>query len=247
MKYFVILLTFALISGIAFAIPAAVSSHDDYSATSTQKNESYAYGSNKSGSINNTVVSAKNQTNASLKNIMINGTVSAVRSTVRNAEELREVIRQRKAEMDNETRNVSESIRNIYAKQNRVVLAVHAFIDMENLTGGIGRNISQIARDFNNSVNKTLRAEEKIQNSNWFSKMLFGGDRDSATEIENETVQNILRIQHLKDLLQACNCTEEVRSMFQEQIQNMEFEQTRLSEIAKQEISNKGLLGWLWK
>ncbi|MFY1644910.1 hypothetical protein ACK11Z_14360, partial [Methanoculleus bourgensis] len=36
--------------------------------------------------------------------------------------------------------------------QNQVRLAVHTLLAAENRTGGIGRNISVIAREFNNSV-----------------------------------------------------------------------------------------------
>jgi hypothetical protein len=60
-------------------------------------------------------------------------------------------------------------------------------------------------------------------------------------------IQNRERIQELHRLVQECDCNEDVRALVQEQIQNMEQEQTRLQELAQNEKEAKGLFGWLWK
>lgn len=166
---------------------------------------------------------------------------------VRNASELRQVIQERQQVMNQEMQNLREQEQNIYQNQNRVRLAVHALLAMENLTGGIGRNVSQIARQFNNSVQATIRAEERIQMRNMVLRFLFGGDEVAAGEIEQEVIQNQQRIQHLRQLMNQCDCEEQVRAMLQEQIQNMEQEQTRLQQLAQNEKKSKGLFGWLWK
>jgi hypothetical protein len=114
------------------------------------------------------------------------------------------------------------------------------------LTGDIGRNVSQIAREFNNSVQATIRAEERIQTRNWLVRFFVGGDREAAEDIEQEVNRNRQRIQELKQLREECDCDEEVRNMLQEQIQNMEQEQNRLQQSAQNEKKDKGIFGWLF-
>ncbi|MBU0530185.1 MAG: hypothetical protein KKC05_00790, partial [Nanoarchaeota archaeon] len=164
-------------------------------------------------------------------------------------EELKQMIQQRQQEMSQEVQQLQIGVtqKNTYQNQNRVKLAVHAMLAMENLTGGIGQNISKIAKEFNNSVNKTIKSEEKIQNRDMFTKFFFGGDEVAAGEIENEVIQNQERIQELKKLRETCTCDEEVKNILQEQIQSLEQEQTRLNQLSNGEKSNKGLFGWLWK
>lgn len=164
-----------------------------------------------------------------------------------NAEQLRQMIQTRQQEMEQENEGLGEQIRVMHQNQNRVRLAVHALLAMENLTGGIGKNVSAIAREFNNSAQATTNAEEKMENKGWFSRIFTGGDEEAAGEIEQEVNMNQARIQELKSLMRECECDEEVKAMTQEQIQNMEQEQNRLMQRAQEEKKNKGLFGWLWK
>ena len=166
---------------------------------------------------------------------------------VRNVTELREAIQQRQQEMNQEMQTLGESQQNVYQNQNRVRLSVHALLAMENLTGGIGPNVSQIAREFNNSVQATIRAEERVQTRNWLVRFFVGGDEEAAGNMEQEVNRNRERIQELRRLREECDCDEEIRAMLQEQIQNMEQEQNRLQQLAQNEKANKGLFGWLWK
>jgi hypothetical protein len=101
--------------------------------------------------------------------------------------------------------------------------------------------------NFNNSVQATIRAEEKIQTKSGFARFFSGGDEKSAAEIEAQVTQNRERIQELTQLRDQCQCDEEVKAMMQEQIRNMEQEQTRLQELAQKEKKSKGLFGWIWK
>jgi len=117
---------------------------------------------------------------------------------------------------------------------------------MENLTGGIGRNISTIAREFNNSIMATIRAEERIRTRNAFMRLFFGGDREAANEIEKEINRTSTKLRMLKKLKEQCNCTAEVKELLQEQIQQIEQEQTRLRELAEKEKKDKGIFGWLF-
>ena len=71
---------------------------------------------------------------------------------------------------------------------------------MEDLAGGIGKNVSAIAKNFNNSVQATINAEAKIEKRSGFARFFAGGDHDAAEAIEAEVEQNKLRIQELKQL-----------------------------------------------
>src|SRR4030042_682465 len=117
------------------------------------------------------------------------------RERARNVTELHQMIQERKMEMNQSLQNMSNIQQHIYMNQNTVREAVHAFLAMENLTGGIGPNVSQIAREFNNSVQATIMAEEKIQTRSQFARFFVGGDKDAAGELENETNRNQERIQ----------------------------------------------------
>ncbi len=169
-------------------------------------------------------------------------------------EKIRERIRIKEAELEKEAEQLAvgeatkERLRLVASieNQNRVRLAVHSLLAMEDLEG-IGRNVSKIARNFNNSIQATIRAEEKIQRRSRLRRFFFGGDDDAAEEIEEEVNKNRERIQELNQLKALCNCSAEVKAMIQEQIQNMELEQSRLQNMTVQERSRKGLLGWMFK
>lgn len=161
--------------------------------------------------------------------------------------QLSDMIQQKQQSMNQELQQKNEKEQKVYQNQNQVRLAVHSLLAMEDLVGGIGGDVSQIARQFNNSVQATIRAEEKIQTRSAFSRFFAGGDSEAAEEIEDQVNQNKQRIQELKQLHEQCDCDEEVKTMMQEQIQKMEIEQNRLQELAQKEKKSKGLFGWLWK
>lgn len=164
-----------------------------------------------------------------------------------NPEELGQMVQQRKTEMAQEMSGMNEKEQKVLQNQNQVRLAVHSLLAMEGLAGGIGPQVSEIAKNFNNSVQATIRAENKIQSKSGFARFFSGGSKEAAEELESEVNQNKERIQELKQLKEQCDCGEEVKAMMQEQIQNMEQEQTRLQELAQKEQKSKGLFGWIWK
>ena len=174
-----------------------------------------------------------------------------------NKEQLKAMIANKKQEMDQEVQGMKdEKQQKVYQNQNKVREAVHALLAAEDLLTteestkgngkGIGPEVSAIAREFNNSVDKTIPAEEKIQKRNRVVEFFFGGDEEAAEDILEETNKNKVKVQQLKNLYQECDCDEEVKNIIQEQIQNLEQEQIRLEEVAQKEKSNKGLFGWLF-
>ena len=134
-----------------------------------------------------------------------------------------------------------------FRNQNQVREAVHALLAMENRTGGIGQQVSAIARNFNNGLNKTLQAEEKIQNRGGLRRLFAGGDEGAAEEIEEQVMENEGMIEDLEDVVANCDCGEEVKVQMKEQIQIMLQENERLQQLAQEEKKSKGLFGWLWK
>ncbi|MCK4808962.1 MAG: hypothetical protein KAS90_05040, partial [Candidatus Aenigmarchaeota archaeon] len=81
----------------------------------------------------------------------------------RDANELKEMMQQRQQEMSQDMAGLDEKQQNIYQNQNKVRTAVHSLLAMEDLAGGVGAEISKIAKEFNNSVQATIRSEEKIE------------------------------------------------------------------------------------
>jgi len=167
-------------------------------------------------------------------------------SKARNTNQLREMIQTKKAELKSELNEFkSELQQKVFRNQNTIREAVHTFLSSEDLIGGIGKQVSEIAQEFNNSVQKTIQAEEKIQKRSKFIKFLIGGVKDTAQELKQEVLKNKEKIQELKGLEEQNFTQTEIKELLQEQIQNLEQEQNRLGQLADKEISKKGIFGWL--
>ena len=164
-----------------------------------------------------------------------------------NIEQLQTMIQEKKQEIIQEIQAIQdEGQQEIYQNQNRIREAVHTLKSAEGLIGKIGPQISEIAENFNNSVQKTIQAEKKIQNRNIFTKFFFGGDKDSAREILQEININREKVQQLKQLRLECDCDDSVKEIVQEQVQNIEQEQNRLQQLVDEQESKKGIFGWLF-
>jgi hypothetical protein len=142
-------------------------------------------------------------------------------------------------------RNVSAGEHDRIKNENEVRLAVHTLLETEGLSGGIGRNVSAIARDFNNSVSSTRNLEDRIQSRSSFIRFLFGGDRDAAREIANMTARNTVRIVELQQLISSADLDPDVQAMMEDQVRTLQKEQDRLEQLAKREQEDRGLFGWL--
>ena len=162
-------------------------------------------------------------------------------------EQLRQMMQERQQQMNQEMQSLGEGAKSMMQNQNKVRLAVHSLQAMENMVGGIGPQVSEVARNFDNSVQATIGAENKVNTRSALKRFFAGGDEEAAEEIEGQVNQNRQRIEQLKQLREQCQCGEEVKAMMQEQIQNMEQEQTRLQQLAQNEKKSKGMFGWLWK
>ena len=161
------------------------------------------------------------------------------------ATELKQMIQEKKQAMAQELDEMKEERKSVRQNQNEVMLAVHSLLVSEELVGGIGPQVSEIAREFNNSIQATILAEEKINSKSKFVKFFMGGDDEAADEIEQEVNASRENIRNLNQLIRECECDEEVRNIIREQLENTEQEQNRLEKIAKNEKAKKGLFGWI--
>jgi hypothetical protein len=163
-----------------------------------------------------------------------------------NATAVREMIQERKQEMEQALEGLENEVeQSVYQNQNRVRLAVHSLLAIEDLVGGIGSQVSEIAQEFDNSVQATIKAEEKVKKRDGILKFFMGSDQEALQTMEEELNQNRTRIQELKELRSDCDCQEEVKNIFQEQVQNMEAEQNRLRQLVEEENKIKGVWGWV--
>jgi len=170
-----------------------------------------------------------------------------IREKAQNLSQLQEMIKEKKGELQAELSSLSNKVKQkVFQNQNQVRETVFTLLASQDLVGGIGSQISEITQQFNNSLGKTVDAEEKIQTRSKIREFFFGGDDESANEIEGEVVQNRNRIQELKQLWQDCDCADDVKEILQSQIQNMEQEQDRLAELAVEQKNKKGFFGWLF-
>jgi len=155
----------------------------------------------------------------------------------------------KKQHLQLQLQNISnQDKKKIFRNQNTVREAVMTLLALKkegNFSGGIGRNISAIARNFSNSVNKTIQAEERIMERQGFMRMLFGGDEHAANTIQAELNRNRVTLQKLEQI--SGQMDPEVQSLLQNQTQLVQQEQERLRQVAQKELGNKGLLGWLFK
>ncbi|NOR85120.1 hypothetical protein GQ473_03305 [archaeon] len=208
---------------------------------------SFAFAEPQNTQIPNTTGQAINTNNPN-SITTITQTMTNERAQIRTKEELQNSINKKKQEMKNQTETMSSGKKIAYNNQNQVRLAVHTMLMMENMTGGIGKEVSAIAIKYNNSIQSTLNAEEKIQTRGSITRFFFGGDETSANTLNKTTVQNREQINTMNQLILNCtNCTEEVKTLMQEQIRTMEKEQNRLENLAKNELNRKGIFGWLYK
>ncbi|MFA7309379.1 MAG: hypothetical protein WC050_00560, partial [Candidatus Paceibacterota bacterium] len=134
-------------------------------------------------------------------------------------DDLKMRIETRKLELDDEEASTTpDSRRDAIKNANPVRLAVHSLLASKDLLGGIGQQVSVIAREMNDSVASTTAAEAKIQSRGLLSRLFFGGDRTSAEVIADVAEKNQQRIDTLTALLADANVSAEVTVVLEAQI-----------------------------
>ncbi|MCC7572448.1 MAG: hypothetical protein KO464_03560 [Candidatus Methanofastidiosum sp.] len=136
---------------------------------------------------------------------------------------------------------------NLPQNQKMAQVAVQAIESTAPMFGKSEANISKVSNEIKNSFEITTRAEERIQSRSGFVKFFAGGDNEAAGLIVQEIVINENRIRELNRLIEESDFDTQTKAILQEQVQNIEQEQSRLKLLADEELNNKGIIGWLWK
>ncbi len=241
------ILTILLIAAVLIALPvSAAKTTDDTQGNASGasvKAEEKVTGANKAADKSNQ--SGGSSTAQANKNESA-GQGSGISTNLATATQSQQEIKAQIKEILKEN-NSGLSSNNRLKNENTVRVAVKTLLAAENISGGIGPQISAIAKEFNNSVKIQYTAEETIQNRNALSRFFFGGDSQAAGEIQQQIEANRVRLENLNNLMNQCgDCDEELKAMIQEQIQLLEQEQNRLQELSQAELNDKGLLGGLF-
>ena len=158
--------------------------------------------------------------------------------------DLEQKIEKRKHELEQEVASTSPEHKTVVENANPVRLAVHALLASKNLLGGIGEQVSEIAKHMNDSVATTTNAEARIELRGFFMTLFFGGDSAMADVIAQEVAQNQLRIDNLTELLSAVNISANIKATIQGQIVALQDAQARLQDLAQKEKKQWGLFSW---
>ena len=159
-------------------------------------------------------------------------------------DDLKKKIETRKLELDDEEASTTVKSREIVKNANEVRLAVHSLLASKELLGGIGWQVSEIAKDMNDSVATTTNAEVRIQARSFFAKLFFGGDSAAAEVITQSVAQNQQRINDLTKLLGEANVSADIQIVLKAQIAAIQDAQTRLHALAEKEQKMWGLFSW---
>lgn len=159
-------------------------------------------------------------------------------------DDLKKKIENRKHELDDEEASTTIKSREIVKNANEVRLAVHSLLASKELLGGIGQQVSEIAKGMNDSVATTTSAEAQIQARSFFSKLFFGGDSAAADVITQAVAQNQQRIDDLTKLLGEANVSADIQIVLKAQVAAIQDAQTRLQDLAQKEQKMWGLFSW---
>lgn len=165
-------------------------------------------------------------------------------TSVLSFDQLQQSIEQRKQELDDEEASTTPDLHDVVKNANEVRLAVHTLLASKDLLGGIGQQVSEIAKQMNDSVATTTDAEAHIQSRGFFTRLLFGGDTAAANVISNEVAQDQQNIAKLTDLLNQASTTPEVKAVLTAQIDAMQAQITRLQDVATSQAKLWGLFSW---
>ncbi len=165
-------------------------------------------------------------------------------SAARSFEDLKNKIEMRKHELEQELASSTEKEHGVVANANPVRLAVHTLLASKDLLGGIGSQVSEIAKHMNDSVASTTAAEEQIQSRGFLKRLFFGGDKAAANAIDNAVEQNQQHIDELTNALNQANVSAELKATLEAQIAALKDAQEHLQEVAQKEQRTWGIFSW---
>ncbi|MDP1845797.1 MAG: hypothetical protein Q8L09_03540 [Candidatus Moranbacteria bacterium] len=111
---------------------------------------------------------------------------------------------------------------------------------------GIGSQVRNVAMQQNQGEATTITAMEQVQTRSKIKTFLFGSDYKNLGALRSEMVQTRNRIRQLTELVDKAE-NEETKQTLQEQIQQLEQEQTKINSFITENESKISLFGWLAK
>lgn len=159
-------------------------------------------------------------------------------------DELMQKIELRKHELEDEEASTTPKLRDIVKNANPVRLAVHSLLASKELLGGIGPQVSEIAKRMNDSIATTTNAEAKIESRSFLAKIFFGGDKRAAEAISKEAKRNQESVAKLTEILNKADLSMDIKAALEAQITALKEAQTRFQEIAEREQRTWGLFSW---
>lgn len=159
-------------------------------------------------------------------------------------DDLEQRIENRRQKLEDEEASTTLEFRGAMKGANGMRVAVHALLAAQDLIGGIGQQVSEIAKEVDRSVASTTNAEARIQSRGFLSRFFFGGDTASAEVISQEVAQNQQRIDNLTSLFAATNVETNIQVTLQAHIKALQDAQARLEELAQKEQKSWGLFSW---
>ncbi|MFA6519674.1 MAG: hypothetical protein WCT41_02540 [Candidatus Paceibacterota bacterium] len=216
---------------------ARVNDDDDEATSSNRRNDNQAT-SSKSGDDNESINDDQNDQDE------FEFELEDDKDTAFSLDDLNQKIENRKLELEDEEASTTEQNRGIVKNANEVRLAVHALLASKDLIGDIGPKVSEIAKEMNDSVATTTKAEAKIQSRSFLARLFFGGDSAAANVISQAVAQNQQRITDLNKLLVEASVSADIQVVLKAQIEALEDAQARLQDLAQREQKMWGLFIW---
>ena len=159
-------------------------------------------------------------------------------------DDLKQKIEDRRHELEDEEASTTPKFKNAMKNANEVRLAVHALLASRDLLGGIGEQVSEIAKHMNDSVATTTSAEAQIESRSFLAKLFFGGDQKVAKVISKEVERNQESIAKLTELLGQASLSAGIQTALEAQITALKEAQARFQALAEKEQSRWGIFSW---
>jgi hypothetical protein len=142
----------------------------------------------------------------------------------------------------------SVSLRSETAREYMSLVAqtVEKILTTQGAKGGIGQQISVVAKEQQQAQPKISKQLDKLESRRGLIKKLLGTDYQAVKELKNQSAQNQLRIKQLEQLQnQVTNQID--KTQLQETIQALVNQDTRLQAQIQAEEKAESVFGWLIK
>lgn len=149
----------------------------------------------------------------------------------------------KQANAGNENENTNEdAVAKSY--KNTVAQFVHSLSDLADKEGGIGQQVKVVAQAQNESQAKVDTAVSAVDDRSGFVKFLIGPNYGQLNNIKTEISANENRIQVLTQVMNEVQDAN-AKAVLQEQINNLQQQNSQLQNFVNSNESKPSMLGWL--